>query len=68
MLDHPLKPDGVLLGLVVAARARREPLVRPPPGGWIGEGSDVVGDLRRPTLKGDGPEHGREAAIDRIAD
>ncbi|MFI5460354.1 MAG: hypothetical protein ACHRXM_33470 [Isosphaerales bacterium] len=66
LLDHLLEPDPVLAGVIGVRSDRREPLVHPLPGGGIGDGSYVGGDLRG--LSGDGrrTEHNRETAIERV--
>ncbi|MGP0064631.1 MAG: hypothetical protein ACLQGP_13665 [Isosphaeraceae bacterium] len=64
--DHPAETDGVLAGVIATGPARDEPIIGPPTGGGIGDGSHLGGNLLG--LPGDGTrtERDGEAAIERV--
>ena len=64
--DHLPEPEHVLAGVVAAGTGRRKALVRPSPGGGVGDGRDVGGDLRGLSRDGGRAEHDREATIERV--
>jgi len=63
--DHLPEQEHVLAGVVAAGTARRKALVRPSPGGGVGDGRDFGGDLRGLSRDGGRTEHDREATIER---